>query len=289
MKLGKILTPTNRNVRIIVGLLLGLLILVQLTQYRTAIGHPPQSPWIEMDGRQLVGVETDVFKKLENWAKTDHIALLDFCLSRCNYPSYTCTFVKQEVINGRTKEEQTMKVKFNEAPFSVAMEWVKNPPAGDRVIYIEGKYGGQMLVRPTNPLARKLCPTAKRYPNGPDAMQNTLRPVNLFGFKKCLISLKEVYEKARQAGDLKQEFGGLRKIGDRQTIALIRHLPPKDDYPAKKTVTYIDLVWLVPIMIEGTNWDDQFQCMYLYKDVNFNAAVADADFLPENNDMKPPR
>lgn len=288
MKLKKILAPTNRNVRIIVGLLLGLLILVQLTQFNS-VKAVDKTKITEINRQQVKGLDIDLKTQLENWAKTDHVALLDYCLNRCNFPGYTCTFVKQEVINGRMKEEQEIKVKFKEAPFSVAMEWLTNPPAGDRVIYIEGKYSGQMLVRPTNLLARKLCPTAKRSPDGPDAMQNTLRPVNLFGFKKCLQSLKDVYVQAAKAGDLRQEFGGFKKIGDRQTIELIRWLPAKDDYPAKKTITYIDLEWFVPIEIYGENWDDQFQCRYLYKDVDFGAALTDADFLPENNDMKSPK
>ena len=78
---------------------------------------------------------------------------------------FTATFIKQERIKGRLGKEQWIDVSFMDEPFSVAMNWTKNAPVGDRVLYVDGKYGGQMLVRPSNGFLRALAPTVARRPN----------------------------------------------------------------------------------------------------------------------------
>ncbi len=204
-----------------------------------------------------------------------------------NYTNYTCTLTKQERIGGKLGTEQEVKAKFKEAPFSVAMQWVRNAPLGDRVLYVEGKYNNNMLVRPTNSLLRMLTGGAvQRKPDGADAMRNTLRPVSLFGFRNGMRELVKVYIAARDAGDLTEKFGGFADVAGRKTIVLERYLPPRDDYPAWKTLVYIDPEYLVPICIEGYNWDEELSSRYVYQDVNFDAKLTDDDFLPEANGLK---
>jgi outer membrane lipoprotein-sorting protein len=62
-------------------------------------------------------------------------------------------------------------------------------------------------------------------------------------------------------------------------------LPAKDDYPTYKTVIYIDVDRLVPLCIEGFDWDNNLQCRYIYQDVKFNVGLTQDDFLPETNEM----
>jgi hypothetical protein len=112
---------------------------------------------------------------------------------------YTCTFLKWERINGKQDPGQEINVKFLNEPFSVAMRWQKNPPIGDRCLYVEGKYDGNMLVRPKGMLS--LIGTVRRKPDSPEVMANTLRPISLFGFRRGLESLVQVYELAARQGD----------------------------------------------------------------------------------------
>ena len=220
----------------------------------------------------------DVINEIENLAKTDHIALLEMCLKNynSNYRDFSCTFIKEERIHGQLSAEQHIQVKHLSSPFSVALHWTKNPPIGDAVLYVEGKYKNQMIVRPRG-LLKLLVPSVLRKPDGPQAMNSTLRPVNMFGFGRGLESLISVYRQAEKAGDLKTTFGGYAQIGadpeteipGRKCFVLIRYLPPKNDYPAYKTVIYIDAEYLIPICIEGFDWDEKLQCRYLYKDLKF--------------------
>ena len=286
----RLLNPSNRRVRLLVGLMLVGLFLIHSTQGEA--NRAADSLATVIDGRQIGGSSADILDRLEDWARTDHIALLEFCLKNydARYQDYTCTLRKQERIGGKLGKEQTVAVSFRQAPYSVGMKWVKNARMGDRVLFVEGQYGDNMLVRPSSGFLRSLCPTAVRKPDGPDAMKSTLRPVNLFGFRRGTQSLLKVYRQAKKRGELKIAFGGYADVAGRKTIVLVRYLPPTDAYrvtAAPLTKTYIDVDYLVPIMIEGTELegrgrdDKGFLCRYVYEDLKFNRGLTDETFRPE--------
>ena len=279
---------SNRRVRLFVGLIIAGLFCIQCT--RTEAFR--QSHYLVPVSGQVVGEnDPEVLAKVEKLAKTDHIALLEFCLENYDgrFRDYTCTLIKQEQINHVVGPEQEICVKCLEEPFSVVMKWTpRTAPVGDRVIYVEGKYNNQMLVHPKGVLGQ-LVGTVMRRPDSPEAMKCTLRPVNKFGFRRSMESLLDVYKEARQAGDLKESFGGYAKVAGRKAVVLVRYLPAKDAYPSYKTVTFIDLQYLVPIAVEGYDWDEKLASRYIFRDVKFNLGLTDSDFLPETNDMKPPK
>jgi hypothetical protein len=290
MSFKRMLRPSNRRLRILVGLLLAALFAVQCTRseaFRESTGV------VVIDGQAFGKNSQSTMSKLERLAKTDQIALLEYCLEnyRQKYNDYTCQFAKQEVIKGQTRPQQVMDVKFMGQPFSVTMTWTQNPPIGDKLIYVEGKYNNEMLVRPANGLLRKIAGTVTRRPDDQDAMNNTLRPVNMFGFERNLMSLLTIYRQAQKNGDLKQEFAGYAKVNDRPALTLVRYLPDKPEYAsaASKTLIFIDAEYLVPIRIEGYDWSDKQTSLYEFRDVKFNLGLSDESFLPENNDMKPPK
>lgn len=283
MSLKQMLRPSNRGVRYLVGLLLVGLFCIQCIS-----GGTNTDSTVAIAKTQHADPKT-VEQKLLGLAKTDHIALLNYCLENYgrSYTDYTCTLIKQERIGGKLGTEQEITTKFKESPFSVAMQWTRNAPLGDRVLFVKGKFDDNMLVRPSNSLLRMLAGGAvQRKPDGADAMRNTLRPVSLFGFRNGLLELVKVYVAAREAGQLTEKFGGFADVAGRKTIVLERYLPPSDNYPAWKTLVYIDPEYLVPVCIEGYGWDEQLSSRYVYQNIKFNPGLTDDDFLPEANDLK---
>jgi len=285
--LKRLLDPTNRKIRLCVGLLLAALFCIQCTQ----VDAFRESQYITVSDGKVTGKNAEsVLATVERLAQTDHIALLEFCLAHYDktYRDYTCTFIKQERIAGRLGKEQHIAVKFMEPPFSIAMAWTpETAPMGDRLVYVEGRDENKMRVRPTSGLLRKLAGgSVLRKPDGREAMRYTLRPVNLFGFRRGMESLLDVYRQATQAGDLRETYGGRAKVAGREAVVIHRYLPAKDDYPAHKTSVFIDLEYLVPICMEGYDWDEKISCVYLYKDLKCNGGRTDEDFLPEANGMK---
>ncbi len=288
--LKRIFGPTNRKIRLFVGLMLIALFCIQCV-------HPDAAQNISSVAIAIENSDapSQTLAKARALAKTSHSALLEYCLQ--NYQGkihdYTCTFVKQEKLGGVVGKEQEIQVRFKEAPFSVLMTWTKNAPQGDRVLFIEGKYNGKMLVRPASPLLRKLAPTVTRAVDGDDVRKTTLKPVNCFGIERSTKALLDVYEEARKAGDLREETAQDAEVLGRKCMVLVRYLPEKANYPAYKTVTYIDQEYMLPIMIEGFGWnhsptEPDFLCRYWYKDLKFNNSLTDGDFAPEKNDLVAP-
>ena len=285
--LKPMLRLTNRRVRFMVGLLLAGLFCVQCTRTDAV----SESRFVtSVSGRPVGATSADVLNKLEKMAKSDHVALLQFCLENYqnSYRDYTCTFSKQERMGGDLKPEQVMNVKFMDSPFSVTMTWTKNAPTADKLIYVEGKWDNQMLVKPNLPFAG-LIGTVRRPPDGQDARRQSLRTVNQFGMRRSLQSLIDVYAKAAQAGDLGMAFGGYRVVDGRDTILLIRDLPEKGDYPAARTLTYIDLAYLVPICVEAFDANEELNSRYVFSNLRFNVGLTEDAFLPEANGMQPPK
>ncbi len=286
MALKRLLRPTNRRVRYLVGFLLVGLFCIQCI---------PTRQGEECDiviAQQAAPNPVDEGQQLLQWAKSDHVALLTHCLENYarSYRDYTCKLTKHERIRGSLpRQPQEIAVKFRQEPFSVAMKWLRNAPIGDRVLYVEGKHNNRMLVRPKGLLVLLTGGPVWRKPDGPDAMKNTLRPVTLFGFQRGMRELVKVYRQAREAGDCKEAFAGYAEVAGRNALVLERYLPAKGDYPAWKTVVYVDPEYLVPICIEGFDWDNKLSSRYVYSDLRFNVGLTDDDFLPEANDMKLPR
>ena len=294
MMLKRLFSLGNRKVRILVGLMLVGLFLIHCTQGEA--NRRPIEVAAAIDGRQVGETSGDFREKIEQLARTDHIALLELCVENYNgrFTDYTCTLFKQERIDGRLGRRQKVEVKFKESPFSVGMKWLENAGRGDRVLFIEGKYDGMMLVRPSGLIARTLVPTARRQPDGRDARKSTLRPVNTFGFKRGMASLLAVYRKAKQRGELVQSFGGYAEVAGRKTMVLVRRLPDRQEYrrtAAPLTRTYIDLDYLVPIMIDGVEHEglgdngEGMLCRYVYENVKFNVGLTSDDFRPKAWDL----
>ena len=225
---------------------------------------------------------------IDRLARTDHVGLLQRCLDHYNrsYTNYTCLFTKQERLDGTLRPPQTVKVRFRDEPFSVAFEWVENPDGGDRMLFIEGRHEGKMLIRPAFALLRGM--TVTKDPWGPDVQQRSLRPITKFGFKRNLQELIEVYQLAAGRGDLKTSFDGYAEIDGRKTAVLVRDLPARPEYPAPRTVIYIDLESLVPTGIRSFDTEGKLTANYVYRDVRFNQPLTDADFTPASLDMANP-
>lgn len=284
MSLKRILRPTNTRIRLGVGLVLAGLFCIQCTRSDALRG----SSFVTAVSGQTIGQNTpQQVRELERLAAEDHVALLQRALAhyRDSFQDYTCTLIKQERINGQLRPEQWIEVKYVDRPFSVSMHWVKNAPLGDRVLYVEGRHNGRMLVQPKG-LLGKLVGTVLRVPDGPEVMANTLRPVTMFGFRRSMESLLRVYTLAATRGDNEIRFGGYKEVAGRRALVLERRLPFRKDYPAKTTIWYLDAEHLVPMGLKGYGWEDELICSYVYKDVKLNVGLKPTDFVPEANGMK---
>jgi hypothetical protein len=60
---------------------------------------------------------------------------------------YSCTYLRDEVIDGKTQSNHTL-LQIRHEPFSVGMEWVgPSSKKGRRMVWTKGKNGGKMTVK----------------------------------------------------------------------------------------------------------------------------------------------
>jgi len=293
--IGMIFRPSNKGVRVIVGMLLVVLLAIQVTQCVTASPEVSEITIVRIDDTDVATTDESRLETIRTLAKTDHLALLKMCQDEFNRRyaenGYTCTFVKQERIRGKMSKEQHINVKFRPEPFSVAMLWILNAPIGDSLVYVDGKYQdkhdrSRMVVRPKSPILQAIVGgSVKKLPNGREAMKNTLRPCTEFGFANSIQSLIDIYVLARDRGECVEEFEDFAKIDGRDCIILTRYLPERKDYPAKKTLIFIDIEYMLPVRVVGYDWQDRLSCNYEFRNIKLGISFDDEDFTPEANDI----
>lgn len=214
---------------------------------------------------------------------------------------YTCTFVKQERIDGEISEEQESNVKFRSEPYSVMMNFTRNAGLANRAIYVKGKWRDETAEDPS---LRELavCQPAKglslfiksiKQPiNGLLAKQTSRRSIDEFGFHRSLDLLIKYSQIARQADELKLEFVGETRFDGRDVWLVRRTLPytsPDGPYPDRVANIYIDCKLHVPVAVYTySNVDEAPEHLlgkYEYRNVRFNVGLTETDFDPATYNM----
>jgi len=200
---------------------------------------------------------------------------------------YTCTFQKQEQLDGELTKVQETEVKFREKLQSVYMHWTKNPAKARRVIYIKDKWtkGGEpaALCEPHGRLARVFVRSIVMPIHGEDAQKASRRSIDQFGFANALKLIIKYSVMAKQTGELKLKYAGEGTVDDRPTYVYKRLLPYTGEdgkYPDRLLVYHLDKETLLPVMCASYADDDGKQLLgqYMYTNVKLNPRLTDADF-----------
>ena len=241
--------------------------------------------------------DSDVPSELIKMAQNDHLKLIKKSLQSHNSKpvrDYTCTFYEHERIGGKMQQEQITQVKFLQDPFSVAMKWIKNPPAATAVLYVEGKYKNskgvsQMVVRPKGGVASFFTGgSVLKLPDCSEAMQHALKPITYFGFKNNLTAMIEAYQAGLNEKRIEQEYGGAALVGKQKCVVLIRILKDLPKYPPVKLATFFNVKTLLPVRFLGYDAGGKLLFDYRYTDIKINTGLKPSDFTPEANGIPKP-
>ncbi len=213
---------------------------------------------------------------------------------------YTCTFVKQERIDGAITEEQEANIKFRAEPFSVVMDFTRNAGLANRVVYVKGKWRDESADEGLRELAvcqpgkglSMFVKSIKQPIHGLLARKTSRRAIDEFGFRRALDLLIEYSQKAKDAGELELTFVGKTRFDGRDVWLVRRTLPytgPGGAYPDRVANIYVDCERLVPVAVytysDSAESPDQLLGKYEYRNVRFNVGLTDADFDPATYGM----
>ncbi|MBN1512902.1 MAG: DUF1571 domain-containing protein [Phycisphaerae bacterium] len=280
---------SNRNRRLLVGVLLCAAVGLQCQQAgpRDTLAGMDEVP-IEM--AQLAGAAADPADEMERLAREDPLAFFQACRDRYDreVQDYDCTFIKQELVEGKLTAEQWTSVRFREEPYSVDMTWTRNPMLVSRALYVEDKWWNgdtpQAWVRPAGALLKLV--KLKQPIRGKAAGTQSRRTIDQFGFRNSLDLIIHYSEKAQKEGVLDLEYIGQATVGERPTYVFERRLPYNGDeeiYPDRLLRVFVDKEWLLPTCCISYADDDGSQLLgkYVLVDVKLNPGYTDADFDPE--------
>ncbi len=230
--------------------------------------------------------EVQVEAELERLAREDPLGLIR--LAQQSYQKsvrdYTCTFIKQERINGRLRKPETIVVRFKETPFSVLMNWQKPKGRVAKLLYVEKDGNRTILVRPSG-LIGAVFNTVHVDIDNPRLKKSSLRTPAGFGFGRILAGMVKTYSKAQKNGDLFLEHQGTEVQDGRECLVLLRKLPMDKGYDTLYPVLYIylDKEYLLPTKMEGFDTAGDLIGSYRYLDVRFNRGLTDELFSPRAN------
>ncbi len=216
--------------------------------------------------------------------------------SRESLSDYTCTFIKRDRLNGKLGRPEEIRIKCRERPFSVLMEWVRNPTCCDRVLYVKGRWinrngGEEAWVDPQGVLVNLVLGARGgiRYDIAKGVAEGrTRRPISEFGFVNMLRLIVSISELAATRGELVLNYLGQSQLDDRGTYVFERVLPYaglQGTYPDRVLLVHLDRESHLPIGLFAYADDDREVLLgsYVMRDVTLNPGLSNAVFSKEAN------
>ena len=198
--------------------------------------------------------------------------------------NYTAIFHKQERVEGKLLEKETVLFKFKR-PFKVYMKWVEEPYKGRKLLYVEGWNNNRMMVRDSGITGMM---TVNLNPKGSLAMKGNRHPVTDSGLDHLVKLLGEHVRKGVKEKELEFKKSGEEVLYGRRTQR-VEILSPRDkarNYYCYRAVLTLDLERKVPIKIQLYDWENNLIENYGYEDLRFNVGLSDADFSPKNPEYR---
>ncbi|MEZ6057738.1 MAG: DUF1571 domain-containing protein [Planctomycetaceae bacterium] len=225
----------------------------------------------------------------DKWALQFSIDLLDKGIATLKeVDAYTCTFQRQERVDGDLLDRQTIAIKLKHDPMSVYMKWTEGD-RGRQAIYVAGQHDNKLLVQ-LGGIKGRLLGTLALEPTDSMVMAESRYPVTEIGLLK--LAEKVV---ASQRTDLERGTGFTCQVHDNQTFAerpcymlVIEYASSDINADYRKSVVLIDKGLQVPVGIRNYTWVkdatpeniDEISLVesYAYSEIDIETDLIAADF-----------
>jgi len=221
-------------------------------------------------------------ESLEEFAQRAPMEFLQYALDQYDRSirDYTCTFSKQELVNGTLSKKQVMEAMFREKPFSVRLKWIKNQDKCHRVLYVADRWvedNKQMAVVEPGAIARLFVPYVMRAINGKDAKKASRRTIDQFGVRNSLVLTLKYCLMAKDKNILNFKYIGKDKVDNRPTFVFERRLPYtcKENciWPDRVLIVHIDQEYLLPTRCVSYADDEKTILLGKYETTNLKINV----------------
>ncbi len=214
---------------------------------------------------------------LEKWLKHAEATL-------ARTDSYTAIFHKQERIQEKLADEETIFLKFKK-PFKVYMKWVKEPYRGRESLYVEGYNYNRIKVRESGVAG---IVTVDIDPKGSLVMKGNRHPVTESGIENLVKLIRRNFEKGVSAREIDLREQGEERVYGRTTkrVEVIFPKSKAKSYYCHRALINLDVETKLPIRVRIYDWDDALLESYGYEAVKLNAGLTESDFDPKNSEYR---
>jgi len=197
------------------------------------------------------------------------------------FTGYTATFVQQVRKGDNLLDAEEVQIKLRHEPFSVYMDFGQK---GLQVLYVDGANDGRLLARKTRGLFQR---TLRLEPTSRIAMLTNRQPVTELGLLGLVLKAERIMDACPPNADIRFETGAAEVAGETVRQYTVTFGSPDVQETYSKCLVCFRTGEPLPVCITCYGWSDdgapgELIEHYCYRDVHFDAVLADADFDPEN-------
>jgi uncharacterized protein DUF1571 len=209
-----------------------------------------------------------------------------------NVHDYTCSFQKQERIEGDLGEPQNISLRVLSQPFAVYM-YFNQPYTGREVLYVDGQHDNDLMVLDCG--FKRHLGKLTLDPKGTFAMSGQKYPITNVGIRYLVAEYINVATADLQFGESEVKTNPNIAIGGRPTTLIqTTHPVARKNFRAYVSRIFLDNELRVPIHYDAYSWPEKpgdkppLEESYTYAQLKLNTGLAPADFDDKNpNIFKP--
>jgi len=213
------------------------------------------------------------------------IALLGQGLSTSQkIDNYKAIFVKQDSVNGKLKEAETIIVKFKK-PFKLYLKWTAGVKKDREVLYVEGENDNKLKVH-LEGLLGMFIPSIDVALDDPRLKAESNRSIKDITLENLMTLLLQQYKIAEKDEECKFKFHGTQKIGEFNTYSFERICPEKPEYQSYRAFINLDKESGIPVRVILYDWHNKITAIYMFQYLKLDAGLTNYDFNSKNKDYK---
>jgi hypothetical protein len=209
-----------------------------------------------------------------------------------NVHDYSCSFQKQERIDGDLGEAQNITLRVLSQPFSVYM-YFNQPYTGREVLYVDGQRDNELMVLDCG--FKRHLGKLTLDPKGTFAMSGQKYPITNVGMRYLTAEYINVATADLQYGESEVKNNPNIPIGGRPTTLIqVTHPVERKNFRAYVSRIFLDNELRVPIHYDAYSWPAKpgdkppLDESYTYANLKLNTGLTTADFDDKNpNIFKP--
>lgn len=235
-------------------------------------------PWEPM--RDLGQQES---RALEELAEKDPVEFLQQALNRYakEVHGYRCIFDKQEKVNGKLRQKESIRVHFREQPFSVHMDWIKGEGRAVKSLYDAGENDNVLAVR----LSRIFPVILHKKLTDPEVMATSRFGVTKFGMYFGAKDTVDTMREAAKKNTLHVSYQGIerpKELGNRLCYKFIRTPYDSPEGLAKENLNeltiYIDMQTRLQVGSVLKDTAGKLIAEYFFREIELNPTFDEKQF-----------